>query len=256
MIKNKKIIMIMIFFLISIYILIFVLMNIPTGEKFKKTVFIGSITKVQIEDNNIKVYNKDIKIQRQKVKVYFDNKFIDAYISVDKELPSGLENAYIITNENGELLLPDNLIAHTNDMSIKIKEKSISQSQNLDKIYAFANNNNIILSKDILLDYMEINILDIDDDGDEEYIYSAGLIEDAEKYMSLVFVQNDNKYTLIKREDSIYDEVSNTRLFFLNLIDFNNDNNYEFVVGKMDGEYGVDQYELYNFNGNSFTKIE
>ena len=254
MIKNKKIIIIMIFSFIIIYILISVFFNIPTGEKNQKTVFLGSITKVHIEGNKIKVYNKDIKIKKQKVKVYFNNEFIDAYISVDEELPSGLENAYIITNENGELLLIDNIIAHTKDMSIRIKEKNKNQSQNLDLIYDYVKS--ISLSKDVVLDYLVINNLDIDDDGNEEYIYSTGLIEDADKYISLVFLKKDDKYILIKRVDSDNDEISNMRLFFMDLIDFNNDNDYEFVVGKMAGEYGVDRYELYNFDGNSFTKIE
>ena len=41
----------------------------------------------------------------------------------------------------------------------------------------------------------------------------------------------------------------------MKLIDFNNDGDYEFVIKKQMTEYGPYYYELYNFDGNEFTKI-
>ena len=49
--------------------------------------------------------------------------------------------------------------------------------------------------------------------------------------------------------------VANTSLIFNNLIDFNNDGEYEFVVGKVMSEYGPDYYELYNLDSEKFTRI-
>ena len=43
--------------------------------------------------------------------------------------------------------------------------------------------------------------------------------------------------------------------FFKREIDFNNDNNYEFVVSKMMSEYGPTYSEVYSFDGTEFTKI-
>ena len=126
----------------------------------------------------------------------------------------------------------------------------------MDEMYGFANSQNITLSQDIILDYMEISNLDVDSDGKEEYIYSVGLVEDAEEYISLVFMKKDDRYILIDREDSEYQGMPNQNLRFFNLIDFDNDGNYEFVVSKLMSEYGPDYYQLYKFNGNSFTNIE
>ena len=136
----------------------------------------------------------------------------------------------------------------------------------------FIQTNNLGLSDDIELDYLEVDTVDIDDDGIDEYIYSVGLIdyedlgnddeviEDTEeetnqKYVSFVYTKKDDRYILIDKIDTEGDPVSYVRLSFAKLIDFNNDNNYEFVIEKMMSEYGPYHYELYNLNNYSFTKI-
>ena len=49
--------------------------------------------------------------------------------------------------------------------------------------------------------------------------------------------------------------VNIKKLYYSVLIDFNNDNNYEFVVSKMMSEYGPTYSEVYSFDGTEFTKI-
>jgi hypothetical protein len=113
------------------------------------------------------------------------------------------------------------------------------------------------------LDYQEITKIDIDIGGEEENIYSLGLIkynEDEEddfnsKYESYIFLKKDGKYFIIDKIDSNGEQVAYIKLSFAKLIDFNKDGNYEFVVEKSMSEYGPYYYELYNFDGSKFTKI-
>ena len=103
------------------------------------------------------------------------------------------------------------------------------------------------------LDYIKITNFDYDNDGNEEYIYSVGIFNN-DKYNSFVYMKVDDKYILIDSEESD-NNPDYKRLYFIKLIDFNSDDNYEFVVEKMMSEYGPDYYELYNFDDNKFTKL-
>lgn len=256
MFKNKKIIFILVILLILLYFIINIVVTIPKKGKYTNTVFLGSYTKVTIKNGNINVYNEDTEISKLDVKIFFKNKFIDGYIFTTEEA-TGVMNYINAYNFDGKFLILDStLIAHTKDISIKIKGNNKNENNSLDEVYQFAAANKITLSNNIVLDYSNITNFDIDDDGKEEYIYSIGLIEDAENYMTFVFMKKDNKYILIDSDKGTYNELPNTSYRFFNLIDFNNDDNYEFVVEKIMSEYGPVYYELYNFNGNSFTKIE
>lgn len=252
--KNKKGILLLVVLFIVIYIIISILISIPKGKKYKNTVFIGSNTKVNINNGIITVNNDNSELIKQKVKTFFKKDFIDGYISSETGDTYGV--VYNVYDLDGNILLPDSsVIAHTLDISIKVKDSNAFESRELDDIYSFAKSSNITLPSDIQLDYLNITTFDLYDDGNEESIYSFGLIEDQTEYSSFVYLKKDNKYYLIDREESNYDGVSNVRLHFLKLIDFNNDGNYEFVVEKMMSEYGPYYYELFNFDGKSFTKI-
>lgn len=257
MIRNKKAVFLLIILFIVFYIIVSVIFSIPKGKKVNHTVFLGNFSKVSVIDGKISVNDENFEISKQKVKIHFKNSFIDGYIFSNKVDFDNSTNEYVISNEDGEYLsLESSAIAYTPDISIKVKEKTMNDSNNLSDVYSLAKKINIPFSNNLLLDYLNVSNVDIDDDGQEEYIYSVGLIEDSETYKSLIFLITNNKYYLLDTEESTYDEVSNVRLRFFNLIDFNNDDNYEFVVEKIMSEYGPVYYELYNFNGNSFTKIE
>ena len=256
MIKNKKTIFILLISLIMFYLIISIIFFVPIGKNYNRPIFIGSSTKVYIKDKKISIYNEDKKIRKQKTKIYFRDEFIDGYLVSDADSSTGVENNYFAHTDNGDLLSFNNcLIAHTKDISIKIKPNNRIDSSDLEDVYKFASSNSIILSSNVELSYLYINNIDIDDDGNDEYIYSVGLIDDEDEYKSFVFMKRDNKYILVAREESENSGVNSISLVFNNLIDFNNDDDYEFVVGKFMSEYGPDYYELYNFDGDEFTNI-
>lgn len=249
MIKNKKGILFLVIILLIFYISISIIISIM--NEYKNTVFIGDNTKVEVNDGNIKIYNDNTKINEQNVKILFKDDFIDGYITSKHVDSTGVENSYIAHNENGEIILFDNvLIAHTKDLSLNIKKTTITEIKNINDISEFLKQNNINISSKEELDYYNKNTID-----ENESIYSIGININNEIYKSYIFMKKENKYILLSSEENKYTDIDNIRLNFVKLIDFNDDNNYEFVINKSMSEYGPNYYELYNFDGNEFTEI-
>ena len=311
MIRNKKGILILVISLVAIYLLIGIISIIPTGKKYKNTAFIGASTKVEVNKGAISVYDEDKKIAKQDVKIYFKNNFVDGYVTSAQNASSGLENAYMFYDKNGDNLITNSIfIATTPDLKIDVKDSKTQEIENIDVINDILALNNLNSIAELELNYAKIDYLDVDNDGIEDKIYSVGIIKENIKstiddaddyeteefylddeeefyddesfdetededeeidetededeevildqdYISFVYLKkgNSSEYILIQKYEGSYDGISNERLSFAKLIDFNNDGNYEFVIEKMMSEYGPYYYQLYNFDDNKFTKI-
>lgn len=258
MIKNKKIILYAAAFLAVFYFIITIVLNLPTGKKYKNTIFIGNFTKISVNNNKLNVYYKDEEAAKQKVKIYFKNKFVDGYIYSEKvDFDNERYNFVIYNTHNEYLAFETDLLACTNDLSIKVKETVDSESKNLNDIEDFLNYEEIVFESPAEVDYIRINSIDYDDDGIDEKIYSVGLKvgeEGSGDYYSYVYYKKNDNYTLIDQQKTEYNP-NYKRLSFFKTIDFNSDDNYEFVISKNMSEYGPIYYELYSFDGNKFTKI-
>lgn len=254
MIKNKEILLYFVILLVIFYFIISIIFGFYKKNTYSGTVFLGSSTKATVKGNDIKVYNEDTEIKKQDVKLFYKNDFIDAYIVSSESDDTIVKNVLSAYDTKDTLLFPDIFIAHTKDLSLKVKTSNLNRGRNLVEVNNFAKTNNITLQDSVRLDYIIINNLDIDDDGVEDYIYSVGL-RSLTKYDSFVFLKKDNKYILIDRIESDMNTVNIKKLYYSVLIDFNNDNNYEFVVSKMMSEYGPTYSEVYSFDGTEFTKI-
>ncbi len=256
MIKNKKGILIIVVLLVIVYFVIDFVIKPSKGSEYNNTVFIGNSTKVTVDNGMINVYNKDVALATQKVKIYFNNKFIDGYIFSGKGTSDGVENAYGIYDEDNNYINTDSaIIAHTKDITIKVKEIDTTRTDDINEILYFCNSNNIVLNEDTAIDYIEKSSFDLNNDNVKEYVYSFGLLREDNNYESYVYYSSNNENILIKKEDSKYAGASYTRLGLKGLIDFNNDDKYEFVISRILSEYGPDYYELYYYNGIGFTKI-
>ena len=166
----------MILLLIVVYVFVTFIFTISKGKIYRNTVFIGNETKVELKNNNIKIYKEKKSIKKQPVKIYFKKEFIDGFISFQYDKLSG-EGKFDLTNSKHVVLYPNTtFIAHTPDISIDIKDGESYDSQDLTDLYQFTDLNDILIDDYSELDYQEITKIDIDDDGKEEYIYSVGLI--------------------------------------------------------------------------------
>ncbi len=79
MIKNKKII---IGILLLVIVIIVTIVLIPKGKKYKNTIFLGSVAKVKVVDNSIKVSYEDVKIRKQKTKIIYENDIVLSLIHI------------------------------------------------------------------------------------------------------------------------------------------------------------------------------
>jgi len=251
MIKNKKII---IGILLLVIVVIATIVLIPKGKKYKETIFLGSTAKVKVEEGKIKLTYEDVKVRKQRTKILCDNSILDGYILSNIEPSSDQENTIHAYNNNHEIIICEpTLIAFTPDLDINYIKMGFQYYDDINTVY---NNiyKEIININNTKIDYFIDNSFDYDKDGIQEHIYSMGLIENESRYDCLVVMFKDNKYYVINEITGVYDE-ENTRLELVGILDINNDSNLEFIISKINEEYGSIYYDFYNFNGSSFNKL-
>ena len=198
--KNKKVLLYLLIVLVIVYFATTLAINIFGGKSYKKTVFLGENAKLSLINGAFKISYDDVKINKQKVKIYFENKIIDGYISTSFEASSELDNSMHAYNNKGEYLdFESFLIAYTKDLNIDFIEIDSDYDDDINRINNYIKNSDIVVSSS-KLDYLVISAFDIEKDGKEEYINSFGLIQNDNYYSSVVMAKN-NKYYLI-------DEVS------------------------------------------------
>ena len=249
--KKNKIYIIVLLIIIFLLFDIFVHLNIN-----ENVIYIGNTTKVIVKDEKITINNKNTNLKLMKSKIYFNKEFIDGYIKSSKSKMNNGVTIYDAYNLNGQLLrFNDDLIAYTGKNNIKIADCNSSDfiSTEDDKYIAdfllSEFGNGISLDVPLSYDYYKKIIYDIDNDGDDEYIYSLDIIESGVSDYSYVFIVDDEEKILVSRKKGDIKDSNLPRVFFFNLIDFNNDNNYEIVLRYKNGEYGKNIYKIYNYNG-------
>lgn len=254
--KRRINLLIIILLLIVLYLVICIVNYAFTHQKdYSNTVFIGDFTKIEVKDKNIKIYNDNIKLDHVYMNFYFDGKEVEGYITSSENGSSGGDYMYIAHKEDGSKLVFDyGILGYTKDLKLDFKEYRSERTDDLTEVYRFFESQNISIPTEIQVERVIIDSLDIDEDGNFEHIYSVNLIESMSNFDSFIFMKKDDKYILLSREFNTFD-TEYKRLKLFNIIDFNNDGNYEFVVSKMMSEYGPNYYELYNFDGNEFTKL-
>lgn len=246
--KKEKILLISVMCLVIIYIIV----NVVLPNLNRKTIYIGLSTRINIKNGHIYISEKDEKVNKQKVKIYFNNEIIDGYVLTEEESSSGLNNSLHAYNNEGEFLFFDSsLIAYTPDLKIKFIEINKDYTEEAGRISNFIKEDNIDLSKNEL-DYAIISSFDIDEDDESEYIYSIGLNQE-NSYESEVVMFKDNEYYVIAHEKGTVDEP--VKLELVSIMDLDNDNDYEYIVSKSIDEYGSNKYEIYRFDGEDFIKI-
>ena len=248
--KNKNNILIAILIIIFVIFQIFILIR-----KDNNYIYIGNFTKVTVKKNNIKIINKNKKLDLSKVMIYFNEEFIPGYIKSEK---SDINNEKLLYNaydtKGNTLQFTDDLIAYTGDKEIKIASPNILELP-LDKDneiindYIFNKAKNKI-ETDYQIDYRDYKkiIFDIDNDGDNETIYSLDVVEGDENEYSYVFIVDDEEIKTISEKSGSVQNVNLEKILFFKLIDFDNDGKYEIVLRLKNGDYGNNYYKIYSYN--------
>lgn len=254
--KNKKIIIISSIFVVIIAIVTIIIIVNNNSNKYKKTVFLGSSTRIKINNNSMTMSNEDIKVEKQNVKIISNNKTIDGYVLTEKdeeEISEIINNCHAFTEDNKKIDFETSLIAYTKDLKVNYIPVNNEYFEEIDLLEDFFEENGYDLSS-IELDYLKISYFDFDRDSKYEYIYSIGFTYDEEEYNSMVIMEKDSEYYLIEEESTTYGSDNTISFDFLGIFDFNEQNNYYFIVKKWISYFGPDHYDLYTFDGNKFTK--
>ena len=206
MVKRKKIELIIIVILVILYFVISIF--ISKFNVYRNTVFIGSSTKVEVSDGNIKIYNKDDEINKQDVKILFNDDFIDGYILTQPAESTDNGFSIVSYDNSGKMLLSESvLIAHTKDLSVNVKKTINNEIIILDEINEFLIKNNIKVNSVDELDYC--NKVDIDT---KESIYSLGLNISDDTYKSIVFMKKENEFFMLSSLEDKYTDIENKKL--------------------------------------------
>lgn len=250
--KKRLTIILSIILFILIIVGIIVIINIP--KKYKKTIFLGRNTKVSLKDNNLIITTDDEKVKKQNAFIYYNNYVIEGYILTEEEGSSSYKNnLHAYDMKNRYLVFDPALVAYTKDLNIKFINLNNELIDDFAIIEDYFEINDIDIS-DAEIDYIIDSKFDIDKDGKDKHIYSIGYIIDDNQYYSLVIMKQDNKYYLLSQEISDYSYMEGNKLELTCIMDYDNDNNYEYIISKINEEQI--NFNFYHFDGTKFIKIK
>ena len=126
------------------FVLIYIIVSIVCGflKSDRKTVYLGSYTKVYIDDG-IKINSKGETISNKKIKYYFNSTSKSGYLKSVGEV-NNPEFHLEVRNEEGKIIdFLDDIIAYTTNVDIEIEKPSTMSLSQEDKdlITNFLSNN-------------------------------------------------------------------------------------------------------------------
>ena len=98
-------------------------------------------------------------------------------------------------------------------------------------------------------------IFDFDNDKkDEQLLFISNYDnKDAKKWLSAVYYIDSEVNKVILKTTHIYHDSDFLKYKLVNIVDLNNDGNYEIIINKSDNEF--DCNDLYELNGDNFTSV-
>ena len=216
------------------------------------TVYIGNNARVITIGSKIIKINNNNKILLRRAKIYKNGNKINGYIKSSK---GDMENEYYLVSLNNKKINVNPLIASGSLAKIKVITKT-DNTINESAIIELNDQLDLELKKENIVTYKKI-ILDIDNDGtDEKVIYVSYSINDVSYDKALII--DDSTYELVDYEFSLEDLKEKPQKFYslVGLIDLNNDNKYEIIVSRIDGNSQPQYYEIYSYNDGKIKEIK
>lgn len=248
MLKDKKIIIV-----IVILILVYFTCLLPFKffNKNELTVYLGSLTKVTVNNGEISVNDENSKINLQKVNIIFNKMVMDAYIRSEEGTFDNGEYVYSATNEANEAyVLTDGLIAFTGKDDLKVigvNGETLMNDEDKNIIKEFMNKMDYSGDVETSLKYE----YDINSNGKKEKIYNLKVNIGDDSYYTICFINDGEKSLLLNNEqDGAYGKYTS----FYKLIDFNSDGIYEIVLYNYNGNNSLSSYKIYEYN-NGLTEL-
>lgn len=236
-------------FLLLILVLIIIVFEVISFN----TIYLGSNTRIIVIGGKIIKKYGNKKIVLKKVNYYKNGEKNKGYIK-SKEYENG--NYYYIVSKDNKTIDLDNLIAA--GLMIKLKTPSSSViNTNKEEIDIDELNDDLNLDLSIEdVNYYKNITYDIDNDKSKEEIIYVSYVMD--NYLKIsIFIRDDNG--IINVFEYGKDRYSNEpqKAFMLsNIVDLNNDGNYEIIVSRVDKDSQPAYYDIYSYKNGKIKEIK
>lgn len=254
--KDKKVAIFILIFLIVGAIIFFLTIGIDLLNKSSENIIIignsGGFKKVNSRWVHINTKNELKSLSGNKFNVYVDNSYFGNYNLLYDD------KWYLFKNDDTPVNYNGNMLALSG--SIKYKVANFTTHDIEDKTYVnrVLRENNI--SEDSILTYSYYTDIDLNNDGVLERIYTISNKFPYEDVGNLSFsyifmLKNDKIIYLYKNKEEIDDVYSGCNPYISNLIDIDEDNKLEVIIGC--SYYSVEgtKYNLYKFNDYMFKSL-
>lgn len=254
--KDKKVAIFILIFLIVGASIFFLTIGIDLLNKSSENIIIignsGGFKKVNSRWVHINTKNELKSLGGNKFNVYVDNSYFGNYNLLYDD------KWYLFKNDDTPVNYNGNMLALSG--SIKYKVANFTTHDIEDKTYVnrVLRENNI--SEDSILTYSYYTDIDLNNDGVLERIYTISNKFPYEDVGNLSFsyifmLKNDKIIYLYKNKEEIDDVYSGCNPYISNLIDIDEDNKLEVIIGC--SYYSVEgtKYNLYKFNDYMFKSL-
>lgn len=244
---KKKLMYLSLIILIPIYIIIAIFSNTK-----QDILIIGGNIYIEYNDKKYNIknnYKNNPQLNYRKYKIYDGEKYIDGYIKFYKDDITGDTNGIIYnsTLDISNLSIP--LLAYTGNINIDVAGTVVT-----DKI---SDNDEIILKSKLtgIIDNIDdINFkkitVDLNNDNQNEYIYSIYKYDNDKIYNSIFMMDSNNRII-----DIVTNGEKNEEYNINYIVDVDMDGEYEIVLSSSYG-YSLTNYEIYKLKNNKFEKLE
>lgn len=257
--KNKKLATILIIILIVFVLIMFIVFGISAFRKEKERLYIV------VDNNAMWIYknNKWATISKDDAKSYNWTAF-DVYegnsFSGRDYLMYTNNKWYIFDNAKKAVIPKDQVLAIGGNINVSVLDFSTTNIDSNDDVYI----NSILKRYDIsdTKNFTTKEKISLDFDGDGKYedlfilsnIFPSYFIPSIS--YNLIFLRDDNATYIVYKNISKYsDDYSGCKAYVNNIIDINNDKNYEILIGC--GYYSVQgvYHALYTFKDNKYQLL-
>ena len=217
------------------------------------TIYFGNFSKAIVIGKKVIKKDENRRIILKKVNAYKDDKIIDGYIKSEK-VDIGY-NYYLESNKNKKIDMKE-LIASGTMIKLDIPSSSnVDVLKNENTISKINNLLDLNLDDSELFDYKKITF-DIDNDSEDEEVIYVNYLEDNYSKTN-IFINDNSIIKVFEYKRDITNKIASYKTFKLsNIIDLNNDKNYEIIISRVDSDSQPPYYDIYSYKNGKVKEIK
>lgn len=257
--KNKKVALVLIICLVIFTLILFLTVGISDLRRKREKLYI-------VVDNDAMWVYKNQKwstISKNDAKSYnwmaFDVYEGNSFSGRDYLMYTN-DKWYIFDNSKKAVIPKEKVLAIGGNLNVSVLDFSMSNFTNEDNIYIKTILNRYGISDNVNFTNKEKISIDFDNDGENESLFVLSNVfpngfTPSVTYNLIFLRDNNSTYVVYKNISGYNDDYSGCKAYVNNIIDVNNDNKYEILIGC--GYYSTKgvYYALYTFLDNKYQLL-